>query len=97
MRGVGRGGREEICPKTLFFRGIRHDNKILKVQILLSRNFVVIAQAPSLAKKNDEKCDRSISHRVLQGGAQRGGGAILLHFFGSPAPFFIQQNKPFLP
>ena len=27
-------------------RGKRHDNRILKVQILLSRNFVVIAQAP---------------------------------------------------
>ena len=28
------------------FREKRHDNKILKVQILLSRNFVVVAQAP---------------------------------------------------
>ena len=40
--------REGNCAKTLFFffRGERHDNKILKVQIRLSRNFVVIAQAP---------------------------------------------------
>ena len=34
--------------------------------------------------------------RVLQGAAQR-GGAILLHFCGSPDPFFsMQQNEPFL-
>ena len=32
--------------KNAIFRGKRHDNKISKVQILLSRNFVVIAQAP---------------------------------------------------
>ena len=25
------------------------------------------------------------------------GGAILLHFCGSPDPFFVQQNEPFLP
>ena len=31
---------------SLCFRGKRHDNRILKVKILLSRNFVVIAQAP---------------------------------------------------
>ena len=48
LRGGLLGGREENFPKTLFsfFRGKRHDNTILKVQILLSRNFVVIAQAP---------------------------------------------------
>ena len=41
------GGGRGKSPKTLFFfRGKRHDNQILKVQILLSRNFVVIAQAP---------------------------------------------------
>ena len=43
---MGRGGREENCPKR-FFHGKRHDNKLLKVQILLSRNFVVTAQAPN--------------------------------------------------
>ena len=32
----------------LFFLGKRHDNKILKVQILLSRNFVVMVQAPKM-------------------------------------------------
>ena len=46
--GGGLGGREENRPKRLYFRGKRHDNKILKVLILLSRNFVVIAQAPTL-------------------------------------------------
>ena len=45
--GGGAWGTErKIAPKTLFFHGKRHDNKILKVQILLSKNFVVIAQAP---------------------------------------------------
>ena len=48
LRGGGLGGREENRPKRCFFcfRGKRHDNKILEVQILLSRNLVVIAQAP---------------------------------------------------
>ena len=32
--------------KNVVFLGKRHDNKILEVQILFSRNFVVIAQAP---------------------------------------------------
>ena len=51
LRGVGLGGGEENRPKTLFFvRGKRHDNTILKVQILLSRHFVVIAQAPTIAR-----------------------------------------------
>ena len=44
--GGGLGGREENHPK-FFFCGKRHDNKISKVQILWSRNFVVIAQAPN--------------------------------------------------
>ena len=41
-------GAERKSSKNAGFRGKRHDNKILKVQILLSRNFVVIAQAPAL-------------------------------------------------
>ena len=52
------GGGEENRPKHcffFFFRGKRHDNKILKMQILLSRNFVVIAQAPSLQSANCTK------------------------------------------
>ena len=46
------GGREGKSSKKLsffFFRGKRHDNKLLKVQLLLSRSFVVIAQAPKIA------------------------------------------------
>ena len=42
------GTERKIVPNAVFFRGKRHDNKILKVQILLSRNFVVIAQAPRI-------------------------------------------------
>ena len=33
-----------------FFVAKRHDNQILKVLILLSRNFVVIAEAPILGR-----------------------------------------------
>ena len=44
--GVGRGAERKIVQNAIF-RGKRHDNKILKVEILLSRNFVVMAQAPS--------------------------------------------------
>ena len=46
FRGVGRGGREENCPKTLFFSGNAMTIKFWKVQLLLSRNFVVMVQAP---------------------------------------------------
>ena len=45
--GVGRGAGRKIVQNAIF-HGKRHDNKILKVKILLSRNFVVMAQAPSL-------------------------------------------------
>ena len=44
--GVG-GGAERKIVQNAIFRGKRHDNKILKVNILLSRNFVVMAQAPN--------------------------------------------------
>ena len=43
--GVGRGAERKIVQNAIF-HGKRHDNKILKVNILLSRNFVVMAQAP---------------------------------------------------
>ena len=62
--GGGLGGREENRPKHCFFRGKRHDNKILKMQIVLSRNFVVIAQAPKelrlqfvIWKRSNLRCD----------------------------------------
>ena len=44
---MGREARRKIVQNTIL-HGKRHDNKILKVKILLSRNFVVIAQAPTL-------------------------------------------------
>ena len=56
LRGGGPGGQRGKSSKTLFFRGKRHDNKILKVKILLSRNFVVIAQAPN-KNKHKKFCD----------------------------------------
>ena len=45
LRGEALGQRGK-SSKNAVFRGKRHDNKILKVQILLSSNFVVVAQAP---------------------------------------------------
>ena len=49
FRGSGVGVERRIVQKMLFFlffMGKCHDNKISKVQILLSRKFVVMAQAP---------------------------------------------------
>ena len=43
--GGARAQRGKSSQKARFC-GKRHDNKILKVQILLSRNFVVVTQAP---------------------------------------------------
>ena len=45
--GLGRGAGRKIVQNAIF-HGNRHDNKILKVKFLLSRNFVVMAQAPTL-------------------------------------------------
>ena len=39
-------GAKRKIEEKLFFLGRRHDNKILNVQMLSSRKFVVIAQAP---------------------------------------------------
>ena len=44
---MGRGAERKIVQNTVF-HGKRHDNIILKVNILLSRNFVVMAQAPNI-------------------------------------------------
>ena len=49
MRGGGALAAERQIVQNavfFFFCGKRHDDKILNVRILLSRNFVVIAQAP---------------------------------------------------
>ena len=45
LRGWALGAERKIVQKRCFC-GKRHDNKNLKVQIILSRNFVLIAQAP---------------------------------------------------
>ena len=41
------GQRGKSSQNAVFFSGKRHDNKNLKIQILLPTNFVVIAQAPT--------------------------------------------------
>ena len=51
LRGGGPWGQERKIAPNACFRGKRHDNKILKVQILLSRNFVVIQWNPSVEPK----------------------------------------------
>ena len=66
--GVGGGpwGQRGKSSKNALFRGKRHDNKILNVQILLSRNFVVIAQAPILEPNGPDpkKGQRNNQHRI---------------------------------
>ena len=47
--GVDRGAERKLVQNAIF-RGKRHEYKILKVKILLSRNFVVMALAPSLLR-----------------------------------------------
>ena len=50
FQGGWAGGQGGKLSKTLFFHGKRHDNKNLKVKMLLSRNFVVMALAPKLVR-----------------------------------------------
>ena len=47
FEGGGPWGQRGKSSKNALFRGKCHDDKILNVQMLLSRNFVVIAQAPN--------------------------------------------------
>ena len=47
------GAERKIVQNTVFL-GKRHDNKILKVQMLLSKHLVVIAPAPSLVAEISE-------------------------------------------
>ena len=70
LRGGGeRGQRRKSSKCCFFFRGKRHDNKILKVQNLLSRNFVVIAQAPIRESETTIK----IKFALFRGGGGQGG------------------------
>ena len=50
FEGGGPEGREGKSAENATSLGKRHDNKILKVLILLLRHFVVIAQAPICIK-----------------------------------------------
>ena len=50
FEGGGPRGQRGKSSKNAVFRGKRHDNKILKLKILLWRNFVVVAQAPKCPK-----------------------------------------------
>ena len=66
LRGGGSWEQRGKSSQNAVFRGKCHDNKILKVQIVSSRNFVVIAQASSDGKsdrsrsvrKSDQKCKK---------------------------------------
>ena len=49
--GLGRVAERKMVQNAIF-HGKRHDNKILKVKILLSRNFVVMAHAPKCGGVN---------------------------------------------
>ena len=53
LRGVGGWGQRGKSSQNAGFRGKRHDNKFLKVQVSLSINFVVIAQAPNCLKSKE--------------------------------------------
>ena len=57
-------GAERKIGQNAVFHGKRHENKILKVQILLSRNFVVIAQAPKICKTSERRQVHKILSRL---------------------------------
>ena len=50
---MGRGAERKIVQNAIF-HGRHHDNKILKVKISLSRNFVVMAQAPEIDRRRSK-------------------------------------------
>ena len=54
FEGGGSRGQRGRSSKNTVFLGKRHDNKILKVQIVLSRNFVVIAQTPKKKQRSEQ-------------------------------------------
>ena len=55
---VGRGAERKIVQNATF-HGKRHNNELLKVDIVLSRNFVVMAQAPILVLSEYESVNRA--------------------------------------
>ena len=61
--GLSRGAGRKIVQNAIF-HGKRHDNKILKVKFLLSRKFVVMAQAPRKEKAHKHKQTFPVTARV---------------------------------
>ena len=73
--GLGRGAGRKIVQNAIF-HGKRHDNKILKVKILLSRNFVVMAQAPNGVLCISSSCVRDAEMTIkiiFERSSQKGG------------------------
>ena len=58
------GAERKIVKKNAVFLGKRHDNRTLNLNILWSRNFVVIAQAPNQSRVNSPALILSRSSRV---------------------------------
>ena len=81
-------GAERKIVQNAVFRGKRHDNKLLKVQMLLSRNFVVMAQAPSMKKKNPPRTKEPFSLEMFILGLEF---SFSLENF-NPGPFFFLQR-----
>ena len=84
--GLGRGAGRKIVQNAIF-QGKRHDNKILKVKCLLSRNFVVMAQAPKGARKFGN-AEKKAENAQMIGPKMTGlGYGPFLAFHVSPAKF----------
>ena len=91
--GVGRGAERKIVQNA-FFHGKRHDNKISKVKMLLSRDFVVMAQAPN----NLEHFDHlgpvhlpAVLQRLLVRGTQGMVARVRLQKCFVPEVFLLQE------
>ena len=86
---MGRGAERKIAQNAIF-RGKRHDNKILKVNILLSRNFVVMAQAPKLVYEILRRVCRFVGGEGVAAGVGTGGkrtSSRNIHAFPKPLCF----------
>ena len=67
-------GPERKIVQNAIFHGKRHDNKILKVNILLSRNFVVMAQAPRFVFVWQMLRDAEMTIKIFFGRSSQKGG-----------------------
>ena len=72
--------RKIVQKKMLFLLGKRHDNIILNLKLLLSRNFVVVAQAPIMGVEWKR-----------EGGVMRHKGHLTYpkRGFGSPSVWYV--------